>query len=134
MSANEFVVIHTFAGFTEAHLARVRLDAEGIESRLADEHLATVNPLLTGALGGVKLLVRAGELEDARGVIDEWQTAEDERHEAAESRCPRCGSEDIGRAPVRNTAILLLIILSLGGIVWLFFFRRHRCYDCGHAW
>ena len=52
------VIIGTYPEATAAHLARVRLDAEGIESWLVDENTASVYPFYTQAIGGVKLAVR----------------------------------------------------------------------------
>ena len=52
------VTVATFPEAIEAHIFRNRLEAEGIPSVLADEHIVSNQPWHTIAYGGVKLRVR----------------------------------------------------------------------------
>lgn len=58
--------------FAVAQLARGALDAEGIEARVERHALASVYGLDTGAWAS-RVLVRAGDVADARAVLAEFE-------------------------------------------------------------
>ena len=66
---NEWVKVASFSQPFEAHLARTRLEAEGIACVVSDEYLVRVDWLLSNAIGGVKLMVPAGEAARAREAL-----------------------------------------------------------------
>lgn len=79
----------------EAHLAKSRLDAEGIPAFIADEHTINMQWLYSNALGGVRLQVPEAYAEDARRILDEDREQDLLDQEGWESLvCPECGSED----------------------------------------
>lgn len=86
-----------FATPHEAHLARLRLESEGIEAFLADEHLNRIQPLLGPALGWVRLQVADEDLLAARRIL----TTDDPGAEAA---LARLGPEHLGQLSVRARA------------------------------
>jgi hypothetical protein len=53
----------------EAHILRGRLLAEGVLAVVADAQIVGVNPLLTMAVGGVRVLVRKSDFERAREIV-----------------------------------------------------------------
>lgn len=63
------VVIAEFGRPVDAHLAKARLEAEGIQAFLLDENAISVNPFYSPALGGVKLAVAARDADRAREVL-----------------------------------------------------------------
>jgi len=69
VSRQELVVIADFGGPMEAHLAKARLEAEGIQAFLLDENAVSVNPFYSPALGGVKLAVAARDADRARKIL-----------------------------------------------------------------
>ena len=89
------------------------LQSEGIESYLADEHLARNEPISSILAGGIRLLVRDGDAPRAREVLMRAEEGEldlpawegdpagvplVERVAAAgEVRCPRCGSAHVAK-------------------------------------
>lgn len=60
----------------EAHLAAGRLQTEGIDAVIADEHYVTINWMMAGALGGVKIRVPAEQAEAAAAVLAQLQAGE----------------------------------------------------------
>lgn len=54
----QLVTIAVFPTAFMAHVVEGRLQADGIECYIQDEHTLQVNPLLTNALGGIKLQVK----------------------------------------------------------------------------
>jgi hypothetical protein len=66
---DSLVTVATFAYPWEAELARARLDAEGVESVIADEHLSRLYG--AGIVGGVKVRVRREEADRASALLRE---------------------------------------------------------------
>lgn len=64
MDSPDLVVVGTFSSTTDAHLAKGRLDAAGIESMIRADNAGGMYPVLAGA----ELLVRADDAESA----SEW--------------------------------------------------------------
>jgi Putative prokaryotic signal transducing protein len=98
----ELETLVTVASFTspwEAQLARARLEAEGIESIVADEHVVRLHWVISNAVGGVKVRVRpedaerASEALTASAPLPEIYLVTEE--EAARRRCPGCNSDNI---------------------------------------
>lgn len=55
----------------EAHLAKSKLESEGIEVILKDELTTQVNNFYSNAIGGVKLLVKNENLDLAKKILTE---------------------------------------------------------------
>ncbi|MFQ5513247.1 MAG: putative signal transducing protein [Myxococcota bacterium] len=144
------VPVAVFSRSIEAELARTKLEAAGLHAFIADGHLVRINWLLSGAVGGVKLLVPRSDEERAIAVLHESpdgarvalrEVFEDD----GEELCPRCGSEETRgqsgssfRVAIAITLAALLlaqpIVLLFVGLPVLFYRRRRRCFDCGHRW
>ncbi|MCL6614978.1 MAG: DUF2007 domain-containing protein [Firmicutes bacterium] len=67
----ELVLVKSFLWPFEANMAKSRLEADGITCFLFDEEIVTANWLYSTAVGGVKLFVKAGDLERAREILGE---------------------------------------------------------------
>jgi tetratricopeptide (TPR) repeat protein len=113
---HEPVTVARFGSIGEAYLARGLLQAEGIESFVADEYaLATLG--LSATLG-IRLQVEASDVDRALEILgkasDEEEIEPDEEMEPDdEVACPQCGSWDV-RPPL------------LG--------KEWRCKDCDYRW
>lgn len=55
----------------DAHLDRSRLESEGIDAFVADEHTVNMQWMLSNAIGGVRLQVQEDDLYRARRILDE---------------------------------------------------------------
>ena len=53
----------------EAQFLKSVLDSEGIESFIPDQYTLGVDPLYVAALGGVRLMVRADDLDRANDLL-----------------------------------------------------------------
>ncbi|MFN2458855.1 MAG: DUF2007 domain-containing protein [Chitinophagaceae bacterium] len=69
----EFVLLRNFDNYIDAHIVKGRLEAEGIHCWLKDEHLSAliVDPVLTNAIAGIKLMVAQDHIERAIEVLNE---------------------------------------------------------------
>lgn len=70
MEDSDYVVVKAFTNVHEAHFARSVLIAGGIDTVVADEHVVSMDWFLSNAVGGVKLLVPANQLDEARAILD----------------------------------------------------------------
>lgn len=67
----EFVYICSFDNYVSTHIAMGRLRDEYINCYLKDEYTVTIDPLLANAVGGIKLMVAAAQLERARDLLSQ---------------------------------------------------------------
>ena len=99
MERDQLVTLLTFATAWEAQLARARLEAEGIEAVIADEHVARLYGGIGHVVGGIKLRVweedaaRAAAVLEARRPLPEIYLVTDE--DAGRPRCPGCRSDNV---------------------------------------
>lgn len=86
----KFVPVWSYDNYVPAHLAMGRLKEEGIDSWLKDENTVTLDPMLTNAVGGIKLMVAEPDAQQAWEILKNQQEA----YKATLS-CPYCGSHNI---------------------------------------
>jgi hypothetical protein len=128
------VAIAEFGEPHEAHLAKGRLEAEGVAARVAGEHLASLNALFADTGGVIRLEVAPADVDRAIEILDcdHSRTIADEVGEAppqppAAAVCPRCDSASVVEEEPAGGTILGALLAALRG-------RRNRCFTCGHRW
>ena len=71
MAANDLTTIATFINPSEAHLAKSRLELEGIEACLLDENMGNIlMGILQLSTGGIRLQVRESDAPRAKAILD----------------------------------------------------------------
>ena len=106
----DLVTIRTFQNYFSAHILLTRLRSMGLECYLKDEFTVTVNPVISGAIGGIKLVVKKETEEEACLILRQF----DEEYMKS-AVCPRCGNHDIELVPKKSPANMATAIIS-----WLF--------------
>src|ERR1700744_1910286 len=85
-----YVTLRTYDNYINANIALGKLLDGGIHAFLQDEHTVTVDPLLSIAINGIKLVVPEREAPTASamlGIIEaEYRTA---------IKCPVCAATDV---------------------------------------
>ena len=125
-SAMEFRTLRTFQNYFTAHIMLTKLRQTGVECFLNDEFTVTIDPILSNAVGGIKLVVKVEDAEEVEKLVAEFE--EDYRKNAV---CPQCGGNNIMRVAKKNTPNLVTIFLS-----WLFSSYAlsaqdiYECSDC----
>ena len=123
----ELVTVRTFSNYFSANILLTKLRDGGIECYLKDEQTVTMDPLLTYAVGGIKLVVRKEDVDEVLFLLKHFDEAY-KNH----ALCPRCGSHNIELVPKRNAANMITAILS-----WVFSSYAvsaenvYRCDKCG---
>jgi len=72
-----FVQLGSYDNYIFAHISMTMLQDAGINCHLEDEHIITLDPFLSPALGGIKLMVYPTQAERAEALLLE---AELKRH------------------------------------------------------
>lgn len=72
----QFVQIRAYDNYISAHIVLARLQDAGINCHLKDEFTVTIDPLLSPALGGIKVMVAEPQVERALRILAE-QNPED---------------------------------------------------------
>lgn len=65
----------------EAHIDLSLLESEEIQAFLKDENMASINPIYSNAIGGIKLQVREEDYEKALEIINSQKIELDENFE-----------------------------------------------------
>jgi len=124
----KLVTIKTFDNYFLANITLTRLHADGVECYLKDEYTVTIDPILTNAIGGIKLVVKAQDEESVKKLLAEY-----EAEYMKSACCPKCGSNSftyIAKPGVTNFVTAIL--------TWLFSNYAvaqdyvYHCKECGY--
>lgn len=124
----ERVTVKTFDTSVNAHLFRIELENEGIESFIYDEETITMDPLLSNAIGGIKVKINAKDIERTKEFLAK-------REEENNPPCPNCGSKRIMtnfRSFKSASGIISAIAAFLFTIFPPMFKTVNKCLDCNH--
>lgn len=99
-----------------------------MECFLKDEFTVTIDPILSNAVGGIKLIVKKEDEKEASLLLQQF----DEAYRQS-ALCPKCGSKTIELVPQKTTANMLTAVLT-----WLFgnyaisAKNVYQCSSCGY--
>lgn len=155
---SRWAIVARYTTVSEAEVAASSLDAAGIDSDLVDEHLVRADWMLSQALGGVKLVVRAADLEAARQLLAAPIYGEPQGvplpepfsdANAATLRCPVCAGQPVPIPRVRIFVLSAAVFLGVGVVVGepalaltafiavaaaVLLLPSTRCVSCGLRW
>ena len=66
----KFIPIRAYDNYLNANMDMGMLQAAGINCHLKDEYTITIDPLLSPALGGMKLMVEEAYLQEALSMLE----------------------------------------------------------------
>ncbi len=119
---NNYKILAVFEFSTEAYVTKSKLDSEGFLTMLMDEKTIDSDPLVSNAIGGVKLLVHKNDFIKAVEVYNEIRIYQKDKNGNAIS-CPKCQSNRILIAPIQRKNIFYML--------FPFFEKtRHICNKC----
>ena len=72
-----FIAIRSYDNYIPAHIAMGRLKEEFINCHLVNENSVTIDPFLSNAIGGIKLMVAETQAKRAIELLDENDTQTD---------------------------------------------------------
>ena len=122
----ETVVLKTFDNYFSAHIILNKMQLAGINCYLKDEYTVTIDPILSNAIGGIKLAVTLDHVPDASKLLLQF-----EEEYLRSVVCPGCGGNNITHISRPGTGNFISAILT-----WLFTSyavapeKIYKCQDC----
>jgi hypothetical protein len=134
MELQELVTVRQFRDLPEALLAKGCLESVGIGCFLGDDNLVRLDWFISNFIGGIKLKVKAADVEDARQVLDE-PILEGLYVQGVglyeQPRCPKCQSLDVNfkelDRPIAYVSAFLRVPLPVQRRAW-------HCHSCDAEW
>lgn len=126
----KYVIAAVFDNYINAHLARGLLEQQNINCWLKDEMTVTVDPILTNAIGGIKLMVTEVQLERTQQILQATKQEFNDRYP-----CPQCGSTHIEyistpRKVSNWLGTFVSAVLGVGSATPID--KVYHCFDCGY--
>jgi hypothetical protein len=122
------LVLKTFDNYFSANIILTRLQDAGVHCYLKDEYTVTIDPILSNAIGGIKLDVDERDVALATKLLAEF-----EEEFIRSAVCTQCGKNEINlvhKAGATNTVTAIL--------TWLFASYAvsaenvYQCAGCGY--
>lgn len=94
MNNETFTTVAVFQYSTEAQIIKGRLESDGIEVFLSDNLTIDTDPLVSNAIGGIKLKVLSHQAEEAKQILNAIQQySMDDKGQPI--HCPNCKSTHV---------------------------------------
>ncbi len=116
---------------SEAYLFKGKLESEGIEVFLQNENTINTDPLLSNALGGVKLFVNSEDVQHSKQILDAIpEYSLDDKGELLS--CPNCGSQKMNMTTtIKDFKSFFAFIYGLLTLSMpLFSKQKYKCESC----
>lgn len=119
---NEFYTVASFEYTADAQIIKGKLMSEGIEVFLRDEHTIDVDPMVSHAIGGVKVEVHIKDKEKAISIYNEVREYEKDA-QGNPLVCRNCNEKRMIIAPLSKSFIYMLFPF--------FEKKKYQCNNCG---
>lgn len=131
MENSKFHKIANYQYTSEAYLFKGKLESEGVEVFLQNENTINTDPLLSNALGGVKLFVKSEDVMKAKQILDSIpEYSVDDKGKLLS--CPNCGAQKIEfLTTVKDLVSLVNFIFGILLSIFPFYTKyKYRCESC----
>jgi hypothetical protein len=125
----DYVELRSFDNYIEANIVLNMLQHSGINCHLKDENIITIDPLLSPALGGMKLMVHHVHAERAWDLMDRA-----EQQYLKEIPCPVCKAHRLKAVSItreHKCKLAALVSMLLNGHS-VEVSKIYRCGNCGY--
>lgn len=126
-----FTTIARFNYSSEAHIIKGKLNSEGVDAFLTDDVTIDVDPLVSHAIGGVKLKVPTVQLEKAKQVLDSINKYSIDNN-GENIVCPNCKSNKINLVTtIKDKKGFVFFVLAFLYTMLPFFIKSiYKCENC----
>jgi predicted RNA-binding Zn-ribbon protein involved in translation (DUF1610 family) len=118
------ITLRSFDNYFLANITLTKLQDSGVECYLKDENTVTIDPILSNAIGGIKLVVKEQDAADAKELL---QLFDEEYMKSV--KCPQCGETTITQINKPGAANFITAIFT-----WFFSnyaIAGEQVYQCG---
>ncbi len=105
---DNYTVLDTFEYSSEAQVAKTKLEAEGLQVMLMDEKTIDSDPLISQAIGGVKLLVHNDDLTGAKRIYSRIRNYAKDGSDQLFT-CPNCSSNKVLIAALQRKNLFYML-------------------------
>lgn len=130
MTSSALATVASFSFPHEAHVAKARLEAEGVPAFIADENTINMQWLYSNALGGVRVQVPSQFAGKAKEILaQDLSDVVESEFGTSELTCPKCGGADLeSYTKGKKPAFIVFLLLGFP----LFFYKHgYKCRTCG---
>lgn len=120
------ITLRSFDNYFIANITLTKLQDAGIECYLKDEFTVTIDPILSNAIGGIKLVVKEADEMAAKKLLESFDEAY-----LKSVKCPKCGASSITQITKPGTSNYLTAVIT-----WLFSsyaVAPQQIYQCGNC-
>jgi len=130
---NQQIPVATCSQPFEASLIQMELESSGIDCELENEFTVGIDPLLSNAVGGIKITVSEENTEHASQVLKNYY--ENKAREEAEKAktCPKCQNKN-GQPIKRPNWWGIISVLTLGAFSVFYAWPKYGCPRCKNKW
>jgi hypothetical protein len=127
-----FEKIAVFQYSAEAMIVKGRLESDGIDVFMADNNTIDTDPLVSNAIGGVKLFVRAADATKAKEILAEISRYAVDNN-GNNIACPVCNGTKVEvMSTVRDGKGLAAFLVGMLLSAFPFFVKyKYHCNNCG---
>lgn len=118
------ITLRSFDNYFLANITLTKLQDAGVECYLKDENTVTIDPILSNAIGGIKLVVKETDAADAKQLLQQF----DEEY-LKSVKCPKCSATEITLVTKPGASNYITAIFT-----WLFSsyaVAAESIYQCG---
>ena len=131
--SDTFKTIARFQYSSEAQIIKGRLEADGIQVFLSDNLTIDTDPLVSNAIGGVKLKVLSRQAMQAQHILETMNkySLDDE---GLAIKCPNCNSEHVQLfSTIKDLkSFFSFVFRVLIGTLPFYAKHKYRCDDCNN--
>ena len=131
MKENTFILVGQYQYSSEAIIYKGKLESENIAVFIRDNYTVDSDPLISNAIGGVKLFVRSEDNQRAKKILSDISMFSlDDKGNLI--KCPECGAEKIQLlTTIKDVKTLLSFAFSLFTVALPFYNRyKYKCDNC----
>lgn len=133
MEEQTFILVATYQYSSEAIIFKGKLESEGIEVYMRDNHTIDTDPLVSNAIGGVKLFVQSTDELKAREILDSISnySLDDEGNFIL---CPNCNEQKARLLSIVDDAksFVSMLVSLLFFILPFYVKRKYKCDSCNY--
>ena len=133
MEDSKFRKIGQFQYSSEAYIYKGKIESEGIQVIVRDNHTVDTDPSVSNAIGRVKLFVFREDFERAKEILlDISLFSVDNDGELL--KCPNCGAEKIQLlTTIKDLKSFFSFLVTLFAVVLPLYTRyKYKCEVCNH--
>jgi hypothetical protein len=126
------IKVAAYTNAIEAHLARMRLEVEGVPAFVFHEHYTCLEWQISLALGGVKVYVHKNDLDHAKRIVLAHDSGDYALEDDKKIICAKCESDSIVKRRLSWKAAMLAVHFAY--IPLYFRWATLKCLRCAHEW